>query len=225
MLFEIKYTFKIYRTSSQRKHLIRWLSSLKKNYLLDKKQPWLVFDAVDFLNSLDLKGKRIFEYGSGGSTLFWMEKQTKCISVEHDPFWFNVIKVKLDVTSSVDYRLVLPEFCHDVVGFDPSDPNAYSSDDINFREYRFYDYVTQIEQFPDKYFDIVLVDGRARPSCIKHSSKKVKDGGYLIVDNSDRDYYFERTRVCFADFKEKKFVGVAPATMIFASTSFFIKNG
>jgi hypothetical protein len=38
-----------------------------------------------------------------------------------------------------------------------------------------------------------LVDGRARPACLVHGMPKVKVGGLLVLDNSDRDYYLELT--------------------------------
>lgn len=46
-----------------------------------------------------------------------------------------------------------------------------------------------IKKFPDNYFDIVLVDGRSRPSCLFHSLNKVKKGGLLVLDNAEREYY------------------------------------
>ena len=47
-----------------------------------------------------------------------------------------------------------------------------------------------IDQYPDEYFDIILIDGRARPSCFQYSFQKLKIGGLIILDNADIDYYY-----------------------------------
>jgi predicted O-methyltransferase YrrM len=52
-------------------------------------------------------------------------------------------------------------------------------------------YAKTIQQFPTEYFDLVLVDGRARPSCIQQSLPYLKHGGLLVVDNTERSYYLE----------------------------------
>ncbi|MBN8710079.1 MAG: hypothetical protein J0I10_11890, partial [Verrucomicrobia bacterium] len=57
----------------------------------------------------------------------------------------------------------------------------------------FREYATAIERVGVSGFDAVLVDGRARPSCIMHSLDKVKPGGLLVVDNAERDYYLQNT--------------------------------
>lgn len=50
-------------------------------------------------------------------------------------------------------------------------------------------YDTVINDFPDNHFDIILVDGRHRNKCIKAAISKLKNGGWLILDNSEREYY------------------------------------
>jgi hypothetical protein len=58
-----------------------------------------------------------------------------------------------------------------------------------YKDFILEDYVKSIEDYPDGYFDLVVVDGRARPSCILHSMQKVKVNGILLLDNADRSYY------------------------------------
>jgi hypothetical protein len=47
-------------------------------------------------------------------------------------------------------------------------------------------YAAFIDRFPDHSFDLVIIDGRARAACIQHAIPKVKKGGYLLVDDSER---------------------------------------
>ena len=51
------------------------------------------------------------------------------------------------------------------------------------------EYVQFIDHFSDEGFDMVLVDGRARQACLIHGWPKVKIGGYLVLDNSNRKAY------------------------------------
>lgn len=46
-----------------------------------------------------------------------------------------------------------------------------------------------IDNFVDNYFDLILVDGRDRVKCIESSIPKLKSGGWLVLDNSEREYY------------------------------------
>src|SRR5688572_27506537 len=49
--------------------------------------PWLPAAAVSFLDD-KLAGLSVFEWGSGGSTLWFAERARSVVSVEHDPVWF-----------------------------------------------------------------------------------------------------------------------------------------
>ena len=50
---------------------------------------WMTYSAIDFLESLDLSACRVFEYGSGGSTLFWQKRCASIVSVEHFSPWYR----------------------------------------------------------------------------------------------------------------------------------------
>ena len=36
---------------------------------------------------------------------------------------------------------------------------------------------------------MILVDGRARISCLKRAQSRVKPGGYIMLDDAERKYY------------------------------------
>lgn len=63
--------------------------------------PWYTYPAIDFLRQLDLKQKRIFEFGSGFSTLFWASKGAEVISVEHDPVWYEKINAQIKPNTEI----------------------------------------------------------------------------------------------------------------------------
>jgi hypothetical protein len=219
----MRFTLSLLRNSTQRKHVFRWIESLQKEYFLTKKQPWLVFDAIDFLNSLSLENKRVFEYGSGGSTLYWLSRNMLPVSVEHDPIWFELVRTYLD-TSKVDYRLVKPQKCIEKAILDIADPLLYLSDDTRFKGYNFKSYASQIDDFSDGYFDVVLVDGRARPASIMHSAPKVKVNGLLILDNADRLYYTQKTGPFLHNYRCLPYYGIGPVDYQMWGTNIYVRQ-
>jgi len=48
-------------------------------------------------------------------------------------------------------------------------------------------YVTKISDYPDGYFDLVVIDGNHRLSCFNRVGKRLKPDGILLIDNSDKD--------------------------------------
>jgi hypothetical protein len=226
MLANLRFLRQIVQSPTQRKHALRWWRSLQGDYFLRAKQPWLVFDAVDFLKACDLCGKQVFEYGSGGSTLFWITRGATVVSVEHDPIWYLTLSSYLSGAPGVDYRLIVPE--HRDVDWrqnrDPANPFHYTTGDESFENHSFHSYVCQIDAFPAHHFDLVLIDGRARPACIVHSADKVRAGGLLVLDNAERDYYFAQTEQYLSRYKKKEYVGVGPLNTSFWKTNIYTKE-
>ena len=68
-------------------------------------------------------------------------------------------------------------------------PGDFISEGPAYAGKNFEQYAKSIDSFPDNYFDIVIVDGRARPSCIQQGIPKLKKNGWLIIDNTERKYY------------------------------------
>ena len=72
--------------------------------------------------------------------------------------------------------------------------------------------------YPDGHFDLVIVDGRARPSCVFHAMSKVRAGGYLMLDDTDRQRY-EEAMSLLAGYKRTDLFGIAPSATRFWQTS------
>jgi hypothetical protein len=51
--------------------------------------PWITYPAIEFLKQLDLSDKMVFEYGCGGSTLFWSRVAAHVDSVEHEEEFYR----------------------------------------------------------------------------------------------------------------------------------------
>ena len=178
----------------------KWKSSLQPGRnTLDDNTPWMTFDAIYFLRKHLNKNMNVFEYGSGGSSIFFCKSANSVVTVEHDMDWYRLVKKKITECNISNWTgiHVSPEKSSSV-NADASDPHQYSTIDPSTRNFSFEKYVKAIDDFPENHFDVVVIDGRSRPSCIMHSVSKVKGGGYLVLDNADRDYYQPA---------EKKFLG------------------
>jgi hypothetical protein len=71
---------------------LAFLKSLEKDIPTDSKNrsmPWFSYPALEFLETLDLSDKKVFEYGSGESSFYWSARAQKLVSVEHDRFWYE----------------------------------------------------------------------------------------------------------------------------------------
>jgi len=107
---------------------------------------------------------------------------------------------------------------------DHDKPDDYISSDARYQGQAFVNYAKSIDPYPDAYFDIVLIDGRARPSCVAHAQHKVKVGGYLILDNSERDEYRWIHESLANDlWKKQSFYGPGPYVMNFWGTTYWQK--
>jgi hypothetical protein len=162
-----------------------WLPSLiSQPTTLDSRHIWICFKAGKWLESYLKPDMSVFEYGSGGSTLFFAKRVKSVVSVEHDSSWYDRISMEMEKQKISNCRLVLRE---PEKGAQPGQP--YTSTRKGNEGYSFERYVNAIGEYPDASFDFVLVDGRARMSCISNAVRKVKIGGYLMLDDSQRPNY------------------------------------
>jgi hypothetical protein len=167
----------------------------------------------------------VFEYGSGGSTLFWASRVKKVVSIEHETEWYERILKECQKREfhNVEYVLEKAQIDENFSSKNFANPLHNISADPLFNGKKFDSYVQRIDSFLDQYFDIVLIDGRARPSCIHHALGKVKKNGYLIIDNSERDYYLSPFDFNALGWKRWDFSGPVPYNYGFSQTSIFQK--
>ena len=163
-------------------HLPSWLISLVPPHTFPH-QPWFTYTAISWLNSILTSEMKIFEYGSGFSTLYYLPKVKEVVSIEHDKNWYRTLKTMIQDTGyKCNLQLVLPQKAKKV----PYSGKSFTSQ----ADGKYYErYVKAIDAFPNNYFDLVVVDGRSRPSCALYALKKIKKSGYLILDDSQRELY------------------------------------
>lgn len=145
--------------------------------------PWFTYPAVHFIEQkLSLKPMRVFEFGSGNSTVWFSARVKNVISVESDADFYSSMKKQLGTLSNVSYKL-------------RDQKNSYS---------------TEILQHT-KEFDIVIIDGIDRIECAKKCIGALADDGVIIFDNADRIAYKEAYDYLTENgFKKIAFTGVGP---------------
>ncbi|MBS4065367.1 MAG: hypothetical protein KGZ74_12445 [Chitinophagaceae bacterium] len=175
------------------RHFFNWRSSRRRRAeTLHVQTPWMVFEAIEFLKGWLTKDMKVYEYGSGSSTLFFSNLCDSIISVEHYDAWYCKVRdaIKKHGLHNIEYRL-LPPVLSDTVNADCTDPKGYRSCFPEYKGYTFTAYASSIDEYPDGYFDLVVIDGRSRGACILHAMKKIKTNGILLVDNAERKYYLQ----------------------------------
>ncbi len=167
----------------------------------------------------------VYEYGSGGSTLFFAERVQEVISTEHNKDWYRQVLEEINRAgiTNCHIRLFQPAPAASVKQ-DLSDPDAYISSDDNYPGMSFREYASSIDSYPDRYFDVIFIDGRSRPSCFKHAERKLKQGGYLILDNAETRYYsYIHKSLSNNKWKKIEFVGLFPYIYHYSETCIWQK--
>jgi predicted O-methyltransferase YrrM len=148
-------------------------------------RPWIVPAAVGWLRRRMRSDWVVLELGSGRSTIWFARRAERVISFEDNEYWYPRTKERIGETGlwNVELRLIaieeLPE---------------------------------EVDGLPDESFDLVVVDFLEAPTvtrvdALKPAMKKVRPGGYLLLDDSDRPGYAEAFGL-LADWRFRRFTGV-----------------
>lgn len=173
---------------------------LERKLPLDWPYPWWAFDAIKEADRI-FRGKKIFEYGSGGSTVRYAKVALSITAVEDNSDWLQSVAQKTAENKNVNL-LYRP--------FDFRNP-------INFETSA---YLTALDS---SVFDVVIIDGQdwtfnERISCFRYAEKFVKAGDIIVVD----DYW--RYKTLSTSNKAKKlrvFESTGPCRFGVTSTAFF----
>jgi hypothetical protein len=167
-----------------------WLRSLPQIYDVDGLAaldlPWWTMRSARIVAAylLDQPDGRVFEYGSGASTL-WLTRRCRHVeSVEHDAEWFSVIDRRAAELENVSLRLVEPL---------PASEVRTPSGRVGHEDLDFTDYAQSIQHGGQRY-SLIVIDGRARVECLKVARQALADPGVIVFDNTGRQRYHEGLR-------------------------------
>jgi len=120
--------------------------------------PWYTYPSIEYFNNIDFRDKKIFEFGSGNSSIYWSKKANKVVSVENNSEWYK--KVMLSLNSNQELVLC---------------PNNS-------------DYENSIKKQERKYDVIIIDGirrGECSKVIDGYLNKESDDGYMVILDNSD----------------------------------------
>jgi predicted O-methyltransferase YrrM len=121
------------------------------------------FAAIDFLRDFLKKHMTVFEWGSGGSTIFFAERVSHVVSVESDSSWQSIVQKRLS-DLKLDNVTLLP--C-------PLDDKGF---------------VAAVDGWAP---DLILIDGKeaegsSRYECFQRAERVINPGGAIILDDAWR---------------------------------------
>lgn len=185
----------------------RWASSFSpRRDPLAADEPWVTYPAIAWLERRLEGWMRGFEYGSGGSTLFFGRRVAAITAAEHHARWASRVR-EAAAAEGLGNVEVLHRPCDGPADEDGSD--GYASGHLGHRGVRYESYARSIGGFEDGSLDFVFVDGRSRVACVAHAAPKVRRGGYLILDNANRRRY-ARAHELMGGHRSLAFRGVGP---------------
>lgn len=196
--------------------------------------PWFTYPAIRMLKQVVSSDSKIFEYGSGFSSLYFKSVAAELVSVEHNSKWGEILRKS---NPALDIRIHPMET--GVENLANREIQSYL--DFNFEEpignsqtenlhhglinRSFSNYALEITKTPPGYFDIIVVDGMARQLCAFIASIYVAQDGFIILDNSDRWQYNAIQKFLIDQgFGRVDFWGPGPINTFGWCTSFFSRN-
>jgi hypothetical protein len=171
---------------------------------VQNRAPWFSFSAIQFLKQYLNKNMHLFEWGSGGSTLFFAQRCASVKSVENDPSWMQFLENEL-ATNSITNVVI----AHCVWSEWRAEEFLHSS------------YLNAIGK--DTY-DVIVIDGfessdfALRPLCFARAQKQIKSGGIIVVDDAWRYKELRKDNCAKA---VRTFESVGPSRLGVTSTDFY----
>lgn len=197
----------IWRNPSEIQYLPGWLLSLRRESPVIAHTPLIPYSAIRYLNRLLHLDDSVFEYGSGGSTLWLADRVQRIVSVEHTSYWYERVEQEVARTKpAASVTLVLKPVDELQVEGSSNEENRATA-----ASRKLDDYINVVDQFEDDSFDLVFVDGldTIRVACITRAQNKVRPGGLLVLDDSSRPSYNE-VNALLRSWSREKFWGVRP---------------
>ncbi|WP_119681701.1 O-methyltransferase [Indioceanicola profundi] len=161
--------------------------------------PWITYPAFRQVKRLIRPDMKVFEYGCGGSSLWWARNVAEVVSVEHDAVWAGKIREWSPPNLNIMVRQMDEPTAPDALT--GVEPFFASTPDLPLAENRdhniahgllcreFTAYAAELTRYGSGYFDVVVVDGMARCLAAWLAARYVKPDGFIIFDNSDRWQY------------------------------------
>jgi len=194
-----------------------WMRSSKLDYPVDKSGkplPWYPSNLIKFLESRLKQEHTIFEYGAGGSTIWFSNRVGRVFSVEHDQKWFMKLSKRLESRPNV--QLVL----HPLGASGPLLDLVFMPIKGNSTPYT--SSILSLDFIPS----IIVVDGVDRLNCITSAVQVANEQTIILVDNLEYDKEFSESLSYLKakGFRCIEFWGLAPGAIRETCTGLFYRK-
>lgn len=174
--------------------------------------PWLSFGAIRELDRLLRPDHEVFEFGSGGSTVYLGQRAKRVVSVESHAAWLEQTQTALQRRGITNVEM------------------QYHSLEANLGEFRTSGFFRAVNA---QLWDVIVVDcylgygtggqakGMLRPYAFEMALNQVKPGGLLVLDDS---WMFPELLKPPAGWLLKDFVGLGPCRWGVTSTAFYYRT-
>jgi hypothetical protein len=148
-------------------------------------RPWIVPAAIGHLRRRIRSDWTVLELGAGRSTPWLARRAGRVLSFEDDGFWADETRGRL---------------------------RELGLENVELRELPVDEFAAEVDVLPDAGFDLVVLDFLEAPTVtrmdvLRPAMNKVRSGGLLLLDDSDRPGYAEAFEM-LADWRFRRFVGV-----------------
>lgn len=210
-----------------------WLESKSSNLSIRNGEliPWITYPALNFLEHLDIEGKRVVEFGAGASTVFFTKQKANITSFEFDSEYFDKINPIIGATNltlvDVSKLKALGEDeirNHNLIMLIENDKSNTDLDSGFWSNFKIVNVLPLFSQTISE-ADIVFIDGGLRNFATGVAALSMKPDAILIIDNSDIEYVqFGFASLKEAGFVEIPFYGPGPLNPYEWKTSVFVKT-
>jgi len=171
--------------------------------------PWWTLPAIDAVErwiAARHGDVRVFEYGSGASTLWLARRCEHVVSVENDAGFARATSALLR-RDNIEVRVIEPE--RDIAM--PRTPSGR-------RGYERCDFTAYVDSIAaGGRYDLIVIDGRARSACLARAPAFLAPDGLIVFDNSGRRRYQAALARCAG--RITRYRGWAPALPYPSATS------
>ena len=159
--------------------------------------PFFTYPAIEFLSRKVKPDMKVFEYGSGHSTLWWSGRVSEVHAAEHNREWYERISKAAPANAKIHYASL-------------EDSERYVS----------------MALAPKTLFSVVVIDGRERVRCANYAVQALRPDGVIVWDNAEREKYEPGYRFLTGQgFRRVEFIGLSPGLNEKSETSVFYRDG
>lgn len=190
------------------RNLPRWRTPLQARL------PWFSFGAIEALHRLLRPEHEVFEFGSGGSTLFFAHRCRRILSVENELSWRNNVAKEARAAGSDNAEV---------------EHHPLAESNAECRGHPFFHAVQR------QRWDVVVIDsfidhdtpgcdgkGRFRTYAFELAQHQVKPGGLIVLDDS---WMYPALLAARPGWSVRDYRGLGPCRYGVTSTALFTHTG